>query len=94
MTNYNKEFIELLTKLVSIPSPSLHEAKASTYLAGWMNAHGLRAYVDEAGNATMIWDVRNAFSVKIGSTDLKAEGNEVAIEALEIAHESFTIRNP
>ena len=45
------EAIELLTKLVSIPSPSLHEAKASAYLAGWMNAHGMKAHVDEAGNA-------------------------------------------
>jgi LysW-gamma-L-lysine carboxypeptidase len=43
--------IDLLAKLVSIPSPSEHEAKAATYLAGWMNAHGLRAYVDEVGNA-------------------------------------------
>jgi len=45
------DFIDLLTKLVSIPSPSRHEAKASAYLAAWLNAHGLRAYVDEAGNA-------------------------------------------
>jgi LysW-gamma-L-lysine carboxypeptidase len=43
--------IELLTKLVSIASPSLHEAKAAAYLAGWMNAHGLRAHVDAVGNA-------------------------------------------
>jgi len=42
--------IELLTKLVSIPSPSTREAKASAYLAGWMNAHGFTAHVDEAGN--------------------------------------------
>jgi LysW-gamma-L-lysine carboxypeptidase len=43
--------IELLTKLVSIPSPSTQEAKASIYLTGWMNAHGLAAHVDEVGNA-------------------------------------------
>ncbi len=43
--------IELLTKLVSIASPSRQEAKASTYLAGWLNAQGLTAQVDEAGNA-------------------------------------------
>ncbi len=48
------EAIELLAELVSIPSPSLHEAKASTYLAGWMNAHGLKAHVDAAGNAVGI----------------------------------------
>ncbi|MDX1522028.1 MAG: [LysW]-lysine hydrolase [Anaerolineae bacterium] len=43
--------IELLTKLVSIPSLSKQEARASAYLAGWMNAHGLKAHVDEAGSA-------------------------------------------
>jgi LysW-gamma-L-lysine carboxypeptidase len=43
--------IDLLTKLVSIPSPSRHEAKASAYLAGWMNAHGFKAHVDGAYNA-------------------------------------------
>ena len=52
MTNsYQTEAIDLLTKLVSIPSPSEHEAKAATYLADWLNAHGLTADVDEVGNA-------------------------------------------
>jgi LysW-gamma-L-lysine carboxypeptidase len=41
----------LLTQLVSISSPSHQEAKAAAYLAGWMNDHGLKAHVDEAGNA-------------------------------------------
>jgi LysW-gamma-L-lysine carboxypeptidase len=49
--NYAATAIELLTKLVSIPSPSEHEAKASAYLAGWLNRHGLKAHVDEAGSA-------------------------------------------
>ncbi len=43
--------IKLLTQLISIPSPSKHEAEASAYLANWMNEHGLTAYVDEAGSA-------------------------------------------
>jgi LysW-gamma-L-lysine carboxypeptidase len=52
MTNLSEtQAIDLLTKLVSIPSPSTHEAKAAVFLAGWMHAHGLKAYVDEAGNA-------------------------------------------
>ncbi|RMF06045.1 MAG: [LysW]-lysine hydrolase [Chloroflexi bacterium] len=50
MTEQN-EAIELLTKLVSIPSPSEHERKASAFLAGWMNAHGLKSHVDEVHNA-------------------------------------------
>ncbi len=43
--------IDLLAQLVSIPSPSLGEAEASTCLAGWMSRHGLAAHVDEVGNA-------------------------------------------
>jgi LysW-gamma-L-lysine carboxypeptidase len=45
------EAIDLLTHLVSIPSPSEHEAEASAYLVNWMNQHGLVASVDEAGSA-------------------------------------------
>ena len=43
--------IELLTRLVSIPSPSTQEAQAAAYLAGWLATHGFKAEVDEAGNA-------------------------------------------
>jgi phage tail-like protein len=39
------------------------------------------------------WKVRSAFPVKIECSDLKAKGNEVAIETLEIAHEGLTIEN-
>ncbi len=45
------EAINLLTTLVSIPSPSEQEADASAYLVDWMNQHGLTAHVDEAGSA-------------------------------------------
>ena len=49
--------------------------------------------LDEAGGTTMVWKVQNAFPVKVTSTDLKAEGNEVAVESIEIAHEGFVIEN-
>ena len=49
--HYQTDAIDLLTKLVSVPSPSHHEAKAANFLAGWLNARGLTAYVDEVGNA-------------------------------------------
>lgn len=45
------EAVDLLTRLVSIPSPSRQEARAAAYLAGWLNAHGLVGSVDPAGNA-------------------------------------------
>ena len=49
--------------------------------------------LDEGGNATMTWTLANAWPSKISSTDLKSDGNEVAIETLELVHEGLTIVN-
>lgn len=49
--------------------------------------------LDESAAPTMVWTVTNAFPTKVTSTDLKSEGNEVAIETIEIAHEGLTIAN-
>ena len=49
--------------------------------------------LDETGAPVVTWKVKNAFPVKVQSSDLKADGNEVAIETLEIAHEGLTIEN-
>jgi phage tail-like protein len=49
--------------------------------------------LDEQQNPTMVWKVQNAFPVKVTGTDLKAEGNEVAVESIEIAHEGLVIEN-
>jgi len=49
--------------------------------------------LDENGAPAVTWKVKNAFPLKLQSTDLKAEGNEVAVETLELAHEGLTIEN-
>ncbi len=49
--------------------------------------------LDETGGVTMVWTLANAWPTKITSTDLKSEGNEVAIETIEIVHEGLTIAN-
>lgn len=49
--------------------------------------------LDEQGKPTMVWTLSKAWPTKITGTDLKAEGNEVAIETIEIAHEGLTIAN-
>jgi phage tail-like protein len=49
--------------------------------------------LDEAGAPTMVWTLANAWPTKITGTDMKAEGNEVAIESIEIVHEGLTIAN-
>ncbi|WP_322052156.1 phage tail protein [Paraburkholderia bannensis] len=48
--------------------------------------------LDEMGNSTMVWTLANAFPVKITGTDLKSDGDAVAVETLEIAHEGITIQ--
>ncbi|PSJ18969.1 phage tail protein [Nitrosomonas supralitoralis] len=47
--------------------------------------------LDEGGGAVMVWKLANAWPTKITGTDLKSEGNEVAIETIEIVHEGLTI---
>ena len=47
--------------------------------------------LNETHNPVITWSAKNAFPVKYQASDLKADGNEVAIETLEIAHEGLTI---
>lgn len=49
--------------------------------------------LDEKGKPTMSWTLQNAFPTKITSTDLKSDGNEIAVETIEIAHEGLVIAN-
>jgi phage tail-like protein len=47
--------------------------------------------LDETHQPVVVWKLRDAWPAKITSTDLKADGNEIAIETLELAHEGITI---
>lgn len=49
--------------------------------------------LNEEHNPVVVWKVKNAWPAKVQSTDLKADGNEVAIESMEIVHEGLTIQN-
>ncbi|UTW62267.1 phage tail protein [bacterium SCSIO 12741] len=49
--------------------------------------------LDEKGSPTMTWTLQNAWPTKITGTDMKSDGNEVAVETIEIAHEGLTIAN-
>lgn len=49
--------------------------------------------LDESQAPVVTWSVKNAFPIKISGTDLKAEGNEIAIETIEVAHEGIKIEN-
>jgi phage tail-like protein len=47
--------------------------------------------LNESHEPVMVWKVKNAFPVKMEGPSLKASGNEVAIETVELAHEGFSV---
>jgi phage tail-like protein len=49
--------------------------------------------LNENHEPVMVWKVQNAFPVKVEGPALKATGNEVAIESIEIAHEGLDVQN-
>lgn len=74
--------------------------KSDTKFWGWFNEIKMNTVqrkpvtirlLDERGAPTMVWKLANAWPTKISGTDLKATGNEVAVETIVIAHEGLTI---
>jgi phage tail-like protein len=49
--------------------------------------------LNEKHEPVMSWKVSRAFPVKVEGPQLKAMGNEVAIESIEIAHEGLAVEN-
>ena len=45
--------------------------------------------LNETHEPVMVWKIHNAFPVKVEGPQLKASGNEVAIESIELAHEGL-----
>ena len=48
--------------------------------------------LNEKGTTVKRWNLKRPFPVKWIGPDLKAAGNEIAIETLEIAHEGFELK--
>ena len=49
--------------------------------------------LNETHAPVITWKIENSFPVKVQASDLKSDGNEVAIETLELAHEGLNILN-
>ena len=49
--------------------------------------------LDEVGKVTMQWTLSNAWPTKVTGTDIKSDGNEVAIDTIEIAYEQISTTN-
>lgn len=49
--------------------------------------------LNEKHEPVMTWTAQNAFPVKVEGPGLKASGNEVAVESIELAHEGLVLKN-
>jgi phage tail-like protein len=49
--------------------------------------------LNEEHQPVMTWTAQNAFPVKVEGPGLKASGNEVAVESIELAHEGLVLKN-
>jgi phage tail-like protein len=76
--------------------------KGDNQFYAWFNSVSLNtierrdltiSLLNESHEPVIVWKVKNAWPSKVTPTDLKADGNEVAIESLELAHEGLTIQN-
>ena len=47
--------------------------------------------LNENHEPVVTWQIKEAWPVKVQSTDLKSDGDEVAIETLELAHEGLVV---
>ena len=49
--------------------------------------------LNETHAPVMTWRAKQAFPVKLQASDMKSDGNEVAIETIELAHEGLNLVN-
>jgi len=97
--NYNKIKMPGLHKFSNITlKRGTMDGDKDFYL--WINTVNLNkvdrrditiSLLNETHVPVISWKVINAFPVKVQASDLKADGNEVAIETLELAHEGFDV---
>jgi phage tail-like protein len=77
-------------------------AKSDNDFFKWLNTVKLNtierrdltiSLLNENHEAVVVWKAHNAFPVKVEGPGLKANGNEVAVESIELAHEGLVIQN-
>jgi phage tail-like protein len=47
--------------------------------------------LDETQSVAMSWELSNAIPIKMSATDMRSDGDEIAIESMEFAHEGLSI---
>ncbi|MCJ8291334.1 MAG: phage tail protein [Flavobacteriales bacterium] len=74
--------------------------KADNEFYTWLNTTSLNtverrditvSLLDENHIPVVSWVMKNAFPIKVQGPTLKSDGNEVAIESIELAHEGLSV---
>ncbi len=72
-------------------------------LYNWFNNNGLPdvdrrdlliSLLNDSGNPVMVWSISQAWPVKCEGPGLKATGNEIAVESVELVHEGISVATP
>ena len=101
MNAYSKMKISGMQKFPNVTMKRAVFASDNEYFKWWntvaLNTVERRSVtislLNEKHEPIVVWKVKNAWPAKISSTDLKADGNEIAIESIELAHDGLVIQN-
>ncbi|MHA4806453.1 phage tail protein [Flavitalea flava] len=70
-------------------------------LFNWFNNNGAPnverrditvSLLNDEGDPVMVWTISQAWPVKVEGPGLKATGNEIAIESIELTHEGLSVK--
>lgn len=76
--------------------------KSDNQFFAWLNATKMNvperrditiSLMNEEHAPVMVWKFKKAWASKVDGPSLKADGNEVAIESIELQHEGLVISN-
>ncbi len=76
-------------------------AEKNNDLFNWFNNNGAPgvtrldvtiSLLNDSGDPVMVWTVVQAWPVKVEGPGLKASGNEIAIESIELVHEGISVK--
>jgi len=98
---YSKQKIPGMQKFPNVVMKRAVFASDNDYFSWWntvaLNTVEKRSVtislLNEKHEPVVVWKVKNAWPAKIASTDLKSDGNEIAVESIELAHDGLVIQN-
>ncbi len=83
------KFSNIVLKWGITDDTELHEWHRQAVIGNLQRKNGSVVLLDRQGNEKVRWNFFNAWPTKYDSSNLNAEGNEITIESVELAHEGL-----